>query len=68
MNEDGPDGKVQFREWVQHENEFMNKIVLSDEASFKLNVAVPRQDCVYWPRDNPHILMGKAVNFPGLSV
>jgi hypothetical protein len=44
VNEDKPDWRVQFCEWFQHmvheDEEFLSKIVWSDEATFKLNGTV----------------------------
>jgi len=50
-NEDDPDGRMQFCEWFQQmvneDEEFVTKIVWSDEAQFKLNGTVNRHNCVY---------------------
>jgi hypothetical protein len=63
---------VQFCEWLQHtvheDEEFVNKIVWSDEATFKLNGTVNCHNYVYWAAENLHIHMDKAVSLPGLTV
>jgi hypothetical protein len=50
MNEDDPDGRLQFCAWFQHKvhenEEFASKIVCSDEATFKLNGAANRHNYV----------------------
>ncbi|KAJ4426824.1 hypothetical protein ANN_26623 [Periplaneta americana] len=38
------------------------------QAIFKLNETINRHNCVYWARDNPHVMEERAVNLPGLSV
>jgi hypothetical protein len=52
MSEDDPDRRVKFCEWLQHkvreDEEFMSRILWSDEATVKLNGTVNRQNCVYW--------------------
>jgi hypothetical protein len=71
MNEDNPDRRMQYCEWFQHmheDEEFVGKMVWSDEAQFKLNGTVNRHNCVYWAAENPHIHVDKAVNLPGLNV
>jgi len=50
INEDDPDRRMQFCEWFQQmvneDEEFVTKIVWSDEAQFKLNGTVNRHNCV----------------------
>jgi len=54
---------MQFCKWLQQmvneDEEFVVKIVWSDEAKFKLNGTVNHHNCVY---------VGKAVNLPGVNV
>ena len=63
---------MQFCEWFQQivneDEEFVTKIVWSDEAQFKLNGTVNRHNCVYWAPENLHIHVGKAVNLPAVIV
>ena len=72
MNEDDPDRRIQYCEWFQHmvgeDEEFVKKIVWSDEAQFKLNGTVNRHNCVYWAPNNPRVHVDKAVNLPGVTV
>jgi len=69
INEDDPDLQMQFFEWFQRtvneDEEFVTKIVWSDEAQFKLNGTVNRHNCVYWAPENLHVRVGKAINLPG---
>ena len=50
---------------VNEDEEFVTKIVWSDEAQFKLNGRVNRHNCVYWAPENLHVEVDKAVNLPG---
>jgi len=63
---------MQFCEWFQkmvnEDEEFVTKIVWSDEAQFKLNGTMNRRNCVYWAPENLHVHIGKAVNLPGVNV
>ncbi|CAK1592284.1 unnamed protein product [Parnassius mnemosyne] len=72
LNDDDPDRRLQFCEWIQEmvirEPGFMGSIIWSDEAQFKLNGTVNRHNCVYWGEENPHITIEKAVNLPGINV
>ncbi|UYV75878.1 hypothetical protein LAZ67_13001645 [Cordylochernes scorpioides] len=72
LNDDDPDRRLQFCEWIQEmvirEPGFMGSIIWSDEAQFKLNGTVNMHNCVYWCEENPHITIEKAVNLPGVNV
>jgi len=69
INDEDPDRRMQFCEWFQQmvneAEEFVTKIVWSDEAQFKLNGTVNRHNCVYWAPENLHVHVDKAVNLPG---
>jgi hypothetical protein len=47
---------------------FVDLIVWSDEATFKLNGTVNRHNCTYWSSENPKVHVHEAVNLPGLTV
>jgi hypothetical protein len=72
LNEDNPDQRVQYCEWFQNmvreDEEFMGKMVWSDEAQFKLNRRVKRHNCVNWAPKNPHVNVGKEVNLLGFNI
>jgi len=72
INDDDPNRQMQFCEWFQQmvneDEEFVMKIVWSDEAQFKLNGTVNCHNCVYWAPENLHVHVGKAVNLPGVIV
>jgi len=72
INDDDPDHRMQFCEWFQQmvnkDEEFVTKIVWSDEAQFKLNGTVNHHNCVYWAPENLHVHVDKAVNLPGVNV
>jgi len=57
-----------FQQMVNEDEEFVMKIVWSDEAQFKLNGTVNRHNCVYWALENLHVHVGKEVNLPGVNV
>jgi hypothetical protein len=62
-NEDNHDWRVQFCERFQHkvhENEFMSRIVWSDEAIFTPHGTMNHSNSVYWAPENPHIHVGKS--------
>jgi len=50
---------------VREDEEFVGKMVWSDEAQFKLNGAVNRHNFVYWAPENPHVQVEKEVNLLG---
>jgi transposase len=70
--EDDPFQRIEFCEqfltMVENEETMLDRIIWSDEAMFKLNGHVNRHNCVYWDSDNPHIIMEKEVNAPGVMV
>ena len=72
INDDDPDRQMQFCEWFQQmvneDEEFVMKIVWSDEAQFKLNGTVNHHNCVYRAPENLHVHVGKAVNLQGVNV
>jgi hypothetical protein len=72
INEDDPDQRVQFCEWLQHkiheDEELLSKIVWSDEAIFKLNGGVNHHNCVYWAAESPLIHVNSVVSLSGLTV
>ena len=53
---------------MQADETFVETVVWSDEAQFKLNGTVNRHNCVYWCANNPHVFVQKAVNLPGINV
>ena len=53
---------------VRDDEEFVGKVVWSDEAQFKLNGTVSRHNCVCWAPENPHVHVEKEVSLPGLNV
>jgi hypothetical protein len=72
QHEDYPDRGVYFCEWLQHkvceDEEFVSKIILSDEATFKMNRTVNCHICVYWAPEDPHIHTDKVVKLPVLTL
>ncbi|KAJ4429538.1 hypothetical protein ANN_21707 [Periplaneta americana] len=72
INEDDPDRRLDFREWLlnmcNETEDFQDLIVWSDEDTLKLNGTINRHNCVYWANENPHIFQEKTVNLPGVTV
>jgi len=53
---------------IRENPDLLDKIVWSDEASFKLSGHVNRHNCVYWFPENPHMVSTNELNQPGLTV
>jgi hypothetical protein len=72
LNEDDYDRRFQFWEWYVNkcaeDAAIPNKIVWSDEATFKLNGSVNRRNSTYWAPQNPHIAMEHHLNLPRVTV
>ena len=72
LNEDDGDRRLQFCEsfvaYCEDFPNFLNHIIWSDEACFKLNGRVNRHNCVYWSDSNPHEILQQELNLPGVTV
>ena len=72
LHDGDQDRRLQFCEIfmtkVNEDVTFLDKIWWSDEATFKLNGHINRHNCVYWSNDNPHVILEKDNNLPGLTV
>ena len=72
LNEDDFDRKIQFCEnFIAQYNDdpsLVDKVVWSDEATFKLNGRINRHNAVYWADENPHKILTKEVNTPSVTV
>ena len=55
-------------EMAEDEPDLWDRIIWSDEASFKLNGHVNRHNCIFWSADNPHLIMEEEVNATGVTV
>ena len=51
---------------VTEDEQFVMKVVWSNEAWFKLNGTVNQHDCIYWAPANLHVHVDKVVNLPGV--
>ena len=47
---------VQIQRVVNEENEFVHKLIMSDEAHFHLNGFVNKQNCRFWGFENPRAI------------
>ena len=67
-----PDRRMEFAEIMlekmEEDEDFIDNIWWSDEATFKLNGHINRHNCVYWAEANPHVIIEKDVNLPGVTV
>jgi hypothetical protein len=72
MNEDDPDRRLEYCEWfegmVHEDEEFVGKVIWSDEPQLKLNGTANHRNCVYWAPVNPYVHVGKDVNIQGVNV
>ena len=61
--EDDSDRRLQFSEQmlnkIEKDSGILDKIIWSDEASFKLSGHVNRHNCVYWYTNNMHLTLEK---------
>jgi hypothetical protein len=71
INDDDPDQRCSFlgcfKHTVHEDGEFVSRTVWSDEAIFKLNGTMNRDNFVSLAPENLDINVDKAVNLPGLS-
>ncbi|MCP4489021.1 MAG: transposase, partial [Gammaproteobacteria bacterium] len=72
LNEDDPDRRIEFCEWfiqqAEADTNFVDRVIWTDEATFKLNGHINRHNCVYWSDENPHEVLEKDLNSPGVMV
>ena len=72
VTKDDYDRRIQFCKWYRakcaEDNQFPNKIVWSNEATFKLNDLINCHNFTYWAADNPHVAVEHLVNLPGITV
>lgn len=58
LNEDDFDRRAQFCEQMQQlcndDEDIVQNIIFTDEATFTLSGEVNRQNCRYWAKENPH--------------
>lgn len=50
------------------DQEIINNIWWSDEATFNLDGTVNRHNCRYWAKENPHVVNVKRMKSTGISV
>ncbi|CAM4820866.1 unnamed protein product [Rotaria magnacalcarata] len=72
LNEDDPDRRTEFCEWVldsfEEDSTLLDRILWTDEAIFKVNGRVNRHNCVYWSDTNPHLVIEQELNVPQVVV
>ncbi|CAF2853333.1 unnamed protein product [Rotaria sp. Silwood2] len=57
-----------FLKLVAEDSSFPDRIVWTDEATFKLNRHVNRHNCVYYATENPHVVVTQESNATGIIV
>ncbi|CAF4255107.1 unnamed protein product [Rotaria sordida] len=72
LNEDDPDRRTEFCEWVldsfEEDPTLLDRILWTDEAIFKVNGRVNSHNCVYWSDTNPHLVIEQELNVPQVVV
>ena len=72
LNGDDPDRRQQFCEEflsLYHlDSKIVDKVIWTDEVTFKLNGRINRHNSVYWADENPHEILCKEANMPGITV
>ena len=72
LNDDDPDRRQQFCEELLSlyhlDSKIVDKVIWTEEATFKLNGHTNRHNSVYWADENPHGILCKEVNMPGITV
>lgn len=72
INEDDPDRRIEacetFLEIFDNDPTSIDRIIWSDEATFKLNGHINKHNCVFWNTENLHHILQKDVNLPGVVV
>jgi len=53
---------------MENEDDYLNKIVFSDEDSFHLGVKVNRHNVRRWGTENPHEIVEQVQHSPKLNV
>ena len=70
LHEDDGNRRQEFCELMLEkfnaESDFIDKIIWSDEAMFKLNGHINRHNCIYWSDVNPKVVMEHELNLPGV--
>jgi hypothetical protein len=72
LTQDDFNRRLEFAEWFlircEAESDFPRRILWKDEeASFKLNDRINRQNNVYWSDSNPHKVTQEELNVPGVT-
>lgn len=72
LHDGDEDRRVEFCETflnMEKDNDLLlDSVWWSDEATFKLNGNINRHNCVYWANSNPHIILQRDLNLPGVTV
>ena len=51
-----------------NDDEFLQRILWTNEPKLRINDSVNRHNCVYWCKNNHYITSNKAVNSPDVMV
>lgn len=53
---------LRMQELVQNDHNFLQKLIMSDEAHFHLNGFVNKQNCRFWGSENPRVIKQKQLH------
>ena len=72
LHDEDADGRVEFSkiffDLMCNDENFQDKIWWSDEACFKLNGHIKCHNCTNWSQENPHVILEREINVPGINV
>ena len=58
----------EFQQRIAADENFLNRLCFSDEATFHLSGRVNRHNCVFWDTSNPHAVQEVPIKSPGITV
>lgn len=58
----------EFQQRISDDENFLNRLCFSDEATFHLSGRVNRHNCVIWDTSNPHAVQEVPIKSPGVTV
>lgn len=59
---------VEILNKVEEDNDFLRKVIFSDEATFHVNGVVNRHNCRIWGSENPHVVQEVERDSPKVNV
>ena len=72
LHDGDADRRVKFSEMffdlMRNDENLQDELWWSGEACFKLNGHINHHNYTYWSQENPHVILEKEVNVPGITV